>query len=103
MSTPADLRDAGMAQAENAADPRIMAAIDAKIAEFNASGRPWSANDIRDELPVSHAALVGARVRAAASRRPREMVRVGYEPSSLPSTHCHPIAVWTGHVEAVAS
>ena len=96
MSTPEALRDAGMAAAENAADPRIILAIDAAIERANASGRPWSANDIRDELPVSHAGLVGARVRAAATRRPVEMVRVGYVPSSLPSTHAHPIAVWVG-------
>ena len=105
MSTPETLRDAGMAEAENAADPRIILAIDAAIAKANASGYRWSANDLRRELPVSHGALIGARVRAAAMRRPREMRRVGYEPSNLPSTHAHPIAVWVGvgRVEAVAS
>ena len=96
MTTPDALRDEGMAAVENASDPRVMLAIDAAIARANASGRPWSANDIRDELPVSHANLVGARVRAAAARRPRVMKRVDYEPSTLESTHGHPIAVWVG-------
>lgn len=102
-TNPAHLRDRGIALAEAYADPRIILAIDAVIAEFNASGRPWSANDVRDRLPVSSQPLVGARVRAAATRRPVEMVRVGYEPSSLPSTHAHPVAVWRGVAEAVAS
>ena len=99
------LRDAGMAQTENAADPRVILAIDAAIDRFNASGRPWSANDLRDELPVSHGPLVGARVRAAAARRPVEMVCVGRVPSNLKSTHAHEIKVWIGaeHAEQVAS
>ena len=98
MSTPEALRDAGMAQAEAAADPRVILAIDAEIAKANAAGERWSANTIRERLPVSHGPLVGARVRAAATRRPREMVRVGYVPSSLASTHAHPIAEWIGAV-----
>ena len=80
----------------NAADPRVILAIDAEIAKANASGERWSANDIRSRLPVSHGPLVGARVRAAATRRPREQVRIGYVPSSLASTHAHPIAEWIG-------
>lgn len=96
MTRPEALRDAGIAQAEQAADPRVILAIDAAIERMNASGRPWSANDLRNELPVSASALIGARVRAAATRRPVEMHRVGYEPSSLASTHKHPIAVWVG-------
>jgi len=98
MSTPEQLRDAGMDATTNAADPRIILAIDAAIAAANASGERWSANSIRNRLPVSHGPLVGARVRAAATRRPREMVRVGYVPSSLASTHAHPIAEWIGAV-----
>ena len=90
------LRDTGMAQTTEAADPRIILAIDAAIDRLNQAGRPWSANDLRDSLPVAHGPLVGARVRAAATRRPREMVRVGYVPSTLPSTRAHPIAQWIG-------
>lgn len=96
MTSPTTLRDQGIAATEHAADPRLMLMVDAKIAELNASGRPWSANDLRDMLPVVAGPLVGARVRAAATRRPVEMERVGYEPSSLRSTHAHPIAVWRG-------
>lgn len=103
MTTPDALRDEGMAAVENASDPRVMLAIDAAIARANASGRPWSANDIRDELPVSHANLVGARVRAAAMRRPRQQVRVGYEPSTLPSTRGAMVAVWVGVAAEVAA
>ena len=94
-STPERLRDQGMRQAEEHADPRVILAIDAAIDRANASGQPWSANDIRAELPTA-GPLIGARVRAAATRRPREMVRVGYVPSDLDSTHGHPIALWRG-------
>lgn len=98
-------RDHGMADAENAADPRVILAIDAAITKANASGLRWSANDIRDSLPVSHRGLVGARVRAAAMRKPVEMVPVGRTKSNLPSTHRAEIKVWIGaeHVRAVAS
>lgn len=97
MSTLSDLaRDAGMAQAEAAADPRLMLAVDKVIADFNEAEMPWSANDIRDALPVVAGPLVGARVRAAAMRRPKEMKQVGWTRSSLTSTHSKPIAVWQG-------
>lgn len=97
MTTLAELaRDAGMAATENAADPRLILAVDRVIAEHNATGMPWSANDIRDALPVVAGPLVGARVRAAAMRRPVEMEQVGMTRSSLRSTHAKPIAVWRG-------
>lgn len=96
MTTAEALRDAGMAATENAADPRLLLAVDAKIAEFNATGDRWSANDLRDALPIVAGPLVGARVRAAAMRRPTEMVKVGMTRSSLLSTHKAWIAVWVG-------
>ena len=96
MTSPTALRDAGMAQAENAADPRLILMIDELIAEANASGRPWSANDIRDRAPVVGRGLVGARVRAASMRKPAEMEQVGTTRSNLASTHAKPIAVWQG-------
>lgn len=96
MSAAEALRDEGMTTAENAADPRIIHTIDALIDRYNATGMPWSANDLRDELPVSSQGLVGARVRAAAMRRPVEMVKVGRTQSSLRSTHAKEIAVWRG-------
>ena len=91
----ATLRDEGHERTEAHADPRILVAIDAKIDELNASGRAWSANDLRDLIPTA-GPLIGARVRAAATRRPVEMVRVGYVPSTLPSTRAHPVALWIG-------
>ena len=95
-STAEALRDEGMAAAEAAADPRLVLMVDAKIAEANASGMPWSANDIRADLPVVASALVGGRVRAAAMRRPREMRKVNMTRSDLPSTRHAWIAVWQG-------
>jgi hypothetical protein len=74
---PQEARDAGMALAENAADSRLVAIVDQVIAEFNASGREWSANDIRDRLPAVNPPVIGARVKAAMMRRPMEMRRVG--------------------------
>ena len=92
-------RDEGIETAQYAADPRIIVAIDTAIANANKAGLPWSANDIRDQLPVSHRGLVGSRVRAAMMRRHDgrpEMVWVGEEPSTLRSTHAKPIARWLG-------
>lgn len=97
MTTLAEFdRDAGMAQAENATDPRLMLAVDKKIAEFNATGERWSANDLRDALPVVAGPLIGARMNAAANRKPTEMKRVGMTRSSLRSTRHAWIAVWQG-------
>jgi hypothetical protein len=88
--------DEGMETATNAADPRLVLMIDAKIAELNASGKPWSANDARDALPVVCSGLVGARVKAASMRVPREMVAVRRTRSTLLSTHGAFIVVWRG-------
>lgn len=95
-SEPERRRDAGMARVTAASDPLAVATIDALIAAANSTGQPWSANDIRDLLPPHRHPLVGARVRAAATRRPREMRKVGYTASTLPSTHHHEIKVWVG-------
>lgn len=97
MATLAELaRDAGMQQTTDAADPRLILAVDKAIADFNATGMPWSANDLRDALPVVAGPLVGARINAAANRKPAEMERVGMTRSSLRSTHHAWIAVWRG-------
>jgi hypothetical protein len=93
------LRDEGMAATE-AADHTVLndgydtECIDREIAYRNRIGEPWSANDIREVLPGVRQPLIGARVRAAAMRK--KMRKVGYTPSTLPSTHSHPIAVWRG-------
>ena len=94
--SPTQLAAEGMANAEHAADPRVIVIIDALIEAANGSRKPWSANDIRDAVSVTSRGLVGARVNAAAMRRPRVMVKVGEEPSDLNSTHGKKIAVWVG-------
>lgn len=91
---PERLRDAGIAQRENGADPRLILAVDAVIAKWAASGRRFSANEIRDEVPTLAADLVGGRLRAASMRRPAEIIAVGEVKSSLLSTHAKPIKVW---------
>lgn len=93
------LRDEGMEQVEGAADPRLILMIDAKIQDAIDSGRQFSANTIRDQFPVAHSNLAGARMRAFTSKRVDGhpvMVRVGYTPSTLPSTRHHEIKVWLG-------
>ena len=96
MSTAAALRDLGHATTTHAADPRLVLTVDRVIAEANATGKRWTADDIRDALPVVAGPLVGARIRAAALRRPREMKRVGAKPSALLSARRAYIAVWQG-------
>ena len=97
MTTGEALRDEGIATTEAAdRDAWDTQVIDQAIRHLNRTGRPWSANTLRDLLPEVRQPLIGARVRAAATRK--ECVRVGYEPSTLPSTHSHPIAVWRGQV-----
>lgn len=96
VSAAVEAGEDGMQQATDAADPRLVLAVDAKIAEFNATGKPWSANDIRDALPVTHGPVVGARVKAASMRSPREMVAVGRERSTLLSTHGAFVCKWQG-------
>lgn len=92
-------RDAGIAQVENAADPRIILAIDEAIEAAIASGRRFSANDIRDQFPTAEH-LIGARFNSYANKQDengnRLMVRVGYTPSTKRSTHHHEIKVWLG-------
>lgn len=99
-TAPTALRDAGMAAAEAAADPRVLLTVDKVIADAIASREPFSANTIRERLPVTSQGLVGARMNAASMRRPVEMVAVGEEPSNLPSTHGKPIAVWVAVCDA---
>ena len=95
-TTPATLRDEGHALTTSHADPRIVLAVDAVIARWIASGRRFSANDIRDDLPVTHGPLVGARMRAAAMRKPTEVRKVTMTRSTLLSTRSAWIAVWIG-------
>lgn len=90
----ARLRDAGMATATQAAGDDV-AAIDLLIARAAATGRPFSANDLRAHLPDGiRTAAVGARF---AHWRRRGLIRaVGYVPSTDPGTHAHPVRQWQG-------
>lgn len=91
------LRDEGMGRARDHADSRVVLAIDAAIERAIASGQPFSANDIREQFPtVSSTGLAGERMRAFAARRPRVMRRVGFEPSTLPSTRSAMVSRWQG-------
>ncbi|MCB9377116.1 MAG: hypothetical protein H6515_14775 [Microthrixaceae bacterium] len=93
-------RDDGMARVEAGSDPRVILAIDAVIERAISSGRRFSANTIRDQLPVSDSHLVGARVHSYALRRVDGhplMVCVGREPSTLLSTKSAEVKVWLGY------
>ena len=96
MTTPAALRDLGHACTTAAADPRLVLTVDNVIADANASGKRWTADDIRDALPVVAGPLVGARIRAAALRKPTEQRKVGMRPSELRSARRAYLAVWQG-------
>lgn len=82
----------GMNLASDHADTRLRLAVDKAIAEAIASGEVWSANDIRDRLPVVCSGLVGARVDAA--RKRGEIRWVGEERSTLRSTRGKRIGKW---------
>jgi hypothetical protein len=95
------LRDEGITRVTASSDEWDIILIDQTIRWMNMHRDSWSANDLRDLLERNYPSileakpqLMGARVRAAAMRK--EMVKVGYEPSTLPSTHAHPIARWRG-------
>jgi len=82
----------GMAQASDHADTRLLLMVDAKIEDAIKSGEVFSANTIRDELPVVCSGLVGARVDAA--RKRGEIRWVGEERSTLRSTRGKRIGQW---------
>lgn len=93
-------RDEGMQQARDHADPRVILSIDAAIEKAIASGRRFSANDIRDQFPVASQGLVGDRFTTFVKRRIDGrplMVAVGRTASTLKSTHNHEIKVWLGY------
>ena len=90
------LRDSGHACTTAAADPRLVLTVDKVIAVACATGKRFCSDDIRDALPVVAGPLVGARIRAAALRRSREMKRGGAKPSALLSARRAYIAVWQG-------
>lgn len=87
-------RDAGMAQAEEAASEWDIRLLDQAIAWFAQTGLPFSANDIRPLLPADFngRGLMGARFSAAYSRR--EIRPITDRPSNKPNTHNKRIAIW---------
>jgi hypothetical protein len=100
MSTPEQLRDAGIALREHHADPRLIAIVDTKIEQFAASAREFSANELRKVLPDSAQPLIGGRLTSARNRG--LVVSVGYVKSNLPSTRAKALTVWLGS-EAAAT
>jgi hypothetical protein len=89
---PAARRDRALAQVEATADGQDRAVVDQGIKAMVERGNPFSINDLRPLLPVVRKSIVGPRFLAAAKRG--EIVRVGYVPSSEPSDHCRPVALW---------
>lgn len=90
-------RDAGMAQAEDADRTGWnRALIDQAIDVFAATGRPFSANNIRVLLPDDvPGALFGARFSHALNNR--KVIRfVGTTKSSKRNTHGKPVNVYVG-------
>ena len=66
--------------------------IDAVIEHHASVGLPFSANSMRDDLPAVRMALVSRRLIAAQNRG--LIQKVGYTPSTLPSTHGSVVAVY---------
>lgn len=88
------LRDAGMATATQAAGDDIPA-IDLLIARAAATGREFSANDIREHLPAGvRTQAIGPRF--AHARRRGVIEAVGYVTSTDPGTHAHQVRQWRG-------
>lgn len=89
------LADHGMAIVEAASTEQQRIHVDQVISDWARSGREWSLNDLRPQLPDVRPALVGARVMHASKtgliRHTGE-----YVPSTLRSTRGHRIAVWVG-------
>ena len=71
------------------------AVLDQAIDAIGGDGRPFSANDLRDEFPDVTGPIVGARFNAAAKRG--VIVDTGKRvPSTLPSTKGHEVRRWRG-------
>jgi len=86
-------RDTGMSMAEKA-HPNAVALIDAAIMRRVRSGRPFSANTIREELHAlspNERPCIGARMNSLARKHCR---KVGDEVSTDPGTHGKTVGVW---------
>lgn len=89
----------GYARWENAtrthgqADEWDNAVIDQAIKAFVLAGKPFSVNDCRPLLPPVRKCLISRRFIEA--QKAGWLVPTGYTPSTLPSTHGHPVRVYT--------
>lgn len=91
--TGAELRDAVLERITRAATDAQRADVDRALDRLILAGVPFSANELRPLVAQVRPALIGARVRAAATAG--RIVRTGYVPSTSPRTHAHPVAVWS--------
>lgn len=66
--------------------------LDRIIAHLASTGRQFSSNDIRELAPEVRKCLVSRRLIAA--QHAGQIRKVGYTPSTLRSTHGHPVAVY---------
>ena len=66
--------------------------IDRVIAHHASLGRTFSTNDLREDLPAVRKALISRRLIAAQQEGLIE--KVGFTPSTLPSTHGAVLAVY---------
>lgn len=89
------LAQEGMARATEASHPDAIAAVDQLIARCAATGRPFSSNTIRGQVPDGiKPNAIGGRFREAARRG---LIRpVGWVASTKQNTHGHNVRVWQG-------
>mgnify|MGYP001605729212 CR=1 FL=1 len=76
----------------NRSDAWDRAVLDEAIAHLAAQGKPFSSNDLREIAPDVRRCLISRRFIHA--QRIGLLRKVGYEPSTLPSTKGHPVAVY---------
>lgn len=97
LSDSGDVRaDIGMNIAENALDLRWRAAAQVTITQLAASGRAFSADDVRDRVgdPLGSPSGMGPLFRAA--MRAGEIRQHGWTTSKRPEAHSRPLRTWRG-------
>ncbi len=96
LEPPRAARDRGAKLAENSVHTGWRLAAEAAIASLAASGRLFTAEDVRDRVgspPGHHNALGGLFIAAA---RRREIVAGGYQPSTRTEAHARILRCWRG-------
>lgn len=95
-------RDDGIARVTTHADEADRDDVEEAIDRLAATGRPFTADDVRELIPpVDQPNLIGACFRAASTRG--EIVKLGYRQSAAPSRHANPNTVWRGITQARSS